>query len=135
LNLRDKTDVRTEKNRRSEWLKVVDLIFRSWHIGTSSVFFGGVFFLIPFARLAAWHHLALATGVIMIIFNTLKSRHWPYQGRGAAALLHVCVVWSVHLWPGQAVPVLSTALALGVIGSHMPGSIRHWSLVHGRRID
>jgi hypothetical protein len=128
-------NVRPDKDKKSEWLKVVDLFFRSWHIGTSSVFFGGLVFLVPFTRLAAWHHLAIATGIIMIIFNTLKSRHWPYQGRGVAALLHVGIVWSVHIWPGQAAPLLATALAIGVTGSHMPGSIRHWSLIHGKRID
>jgi hypothetical protein len=126
---------RTDKTRRPGWPKVVDLVLRSCHIGTSSVLFGGAVLAVPFTRLSTWHHLAIATGSVFIIFNTIKCRHWPYQGRGVAAWLHIGLVWLVHIRPELVVPVLSTALAVGVTGSHMPGSIRHWSLVHRRRID
>ena len=71
----------------------------------------------------------------MIISNICQSRHWPYQGRGLAAALHIGLVWLVHLRAELMVPLLTTALAAGVVGSHMPGFIRHWSLVHRRRID
>jgi len=126
----DRTD-----NKRRSWTKPVDLILRSCHIGTSSVLFGGAVLAVPFTRLSAWHHLAIATGSVFIIFNIFKSRHWPYQGRGAAAWLHVGLVWLVHARPELTVPMLATALAVGVVGSHMPGSLRHWSLVHGRRLS
>jgi hypothetical protein len=133
--IRDDYNGRTERKRRSEWFKVVDLFLRSCHIGTSSIFFGGVVLAVPFARLAHWHHLAIATGCVMIIYNIYKSRHWPYQGRGVMAWLHIGLVWIVHVRPGAVIPLLTIALAIGVIGSHSPGSIRHWSMVHGRRID
>lgn len=128
-------DDRTADKRRPGWPKVVDLVLRSCHIGTSSVLFGGVVLAVPFTRLSTWHHLAIATGSALIIFNIFKSRHWPYQGRGLVAALHIGLVWLVHIRPELMVPVLSTALAVGVVGSHMPGFIRHWSLVHRRRIE
>lgn len=71
----------------------------------------------------------------MIISNIWQSRHWPYQGRGVMAGVHVGMVWLVHLKPDIIVPMLAAALAVGVIGSHLPGFIRHWSLLHRRRID
>ena len=128
-------EVRTDKTRRPGWPKVVDLVLRSGHIGTSSVLFGGVVLAVPFTRLLTWHHLSIATGCILIIFNIFKSRHWPYQGRGVAAWLHIGLVWLVHVRPELVVPLLATALSVGVVGSHMPGFIRHWSLVHRRRIE
>ena len=128
------TEYRTEK-RRSTWPKVVDLLLRSSHIGTSSVLFGGIVWAVPYARFSTWHHLAIATGIFLIILNVWRSRHWPYQGRGVMAWLHIGLVGLVHVLPTEALPMLVTALAVGVVGSHMPGSLRHWSLVHRRRID
>jgi hypothetical protein len=126
---------RTDNKQRPGWPKAVDLLLRSGHIGTSSVLFGGVILAVPFTRLSTWHHLSIATGSALIIFNIFKSRHWPYQGRGLMAALHIGLVWLVHVRPELMVPLLATALAVGVVGSHMPGFIRHWSLVHRRRIE
>lgn len=121
--------------RRSGWSKLLDLFLRSCHIGTSSVLYGGVVCAVPFATLSTWHHLAIATGGGLILFNVCKCRHWPYQGRGLMAWLHVGLVWFVHVWPELVVPLLVTALAVGVGGSHMPAFLRHWSLIHGRVLD
>lgn len=128
-------EYRGDKDRRRSWPKVLDLLLRSSHIGVSSVLFGGIVLAVPFARLSTWHHLAIATGVFLIILNIWRSRHWPYQGRGVASWLHIGLVWLVHVWPLQALPMLATALAVGVVGSHMPGALRHWSFVHRCRID
>lgn len=121
-----------DHKRRSGWSKALDLFLRSCHIGTSSVLLGGVVWDIPFTRLSTWHYLTISTGCALIIFNICKSRHWPYQGSGLMAALHVGLFWFVHARPELMAPVLATALTVGVVGSHMPGSLRHWSLVHGR---
>jgi hypothetical protein len=123
---------RADKNKRTGWSKVVDLILRSCHIGISSVLFGGLVWEIPFARLAPWHSAVIATGSALIVFNIYKSRHWPYQGRGLMAALHLGLIGFVHIRPDLVLPVIATALAVGVTGSHMPAFIRHWSLLHRR---
>lgn len=123
---------RSGKIKRSGWSKVVDLILRSSHIGITSVLFGGFVWKIPFARLAQWHNLVIVTGSCLIVFNIYKSRHWPYQGRGLMAGLHLCLIGFVHIRPDLLLPVIATALAVGVTGSHMPALLRHWSLVHRR---
>jgi len=126
---------RSEKKKRSGWNKVIDMILRSCHIGTSSVLFGGFFWAVPYPRLATWHHLVIATGSSLILFNIYRSRHWPYQGRGLAAALHVSLLWLVHARPATMLPVLTVVLTVGVVGSHMPAFLRHWSLVHRRVLD
>lgn len=131
----DDNEITTEKKRRSEGPKYVDLVLRVGHVVTSSVLFGGVVWAVPFVRLATWHYLAIATGAALIVFSICRSRHWPYQGRGVAAWLHAGLIWLAHIRPEAMMPVLVTVLVLGVIGSHLPGTIRHWSLLHGRRID
>ena len=126
---------KTEKKRRSDGPKYVDLLLRVCHVVTSSVLFGGIVWAAPFVRLVTWHYLTIATGAALIIFSICRSRHWPYQGRGVVAWLHAGLIGLAHVLPEAMMPVLVTVLALGVIGSHLPGSIRHWSLLHGRRID
>jgi hypothetical protein len=125
----------TDKKKRPGWVKPVELILRSCHIGVTSVLFGGVVFAVPFMQLYVWHNLAIATGCALIVSGVCQSRHWIYQGRGITAILHVGLLGLIHLRPEFIVPVLSTVLVLGVIGSNMPGYIRHYSLVHGQRID
>lgn len=134
-NMNNDYQGRTNNEKRRVWPKVADLFLRSCHIGTSSVLFGGIVWAVPYPRLSTWHHLAIATGIFLIILNIWRSRHWPYQGRGVAAWLHIGLVWLVHVWPAHALSMLVTALAFGVVGSHMPGALRHWSFVHRRRID
>jgi hypothetical protein len=125
----------TTKKRRSGWSKVLDLILRSCHIGTSGVLLGGFVWAVPYTRLSTWHHLTIATGSALIIFNICKCRHWPYQGRGLMAALHVGLLWFVHVRPEIMMPILATVLTVGVVGSHMPAFLRHWSLVHRRILD
>ena len=134
-NMGSDNEDRTDTKRRSGWSKSLDLLLRACHIGTSSVLFGGVVLAVPFTRLSTSHHLAIATGSALVILNICKCRHWPYQGRGLMAVLHIGLIWFVHVRPELMVPVIMTALAVGVVGSHMPAFLRHWSLLHGRRID
>jgi hypothetical protein len=100
-----------------------------------SVLFGGLFWQEPFAGLLLWHKLTIVTGVLLIGSGIVQSRHWIYQWRGVMALSHGALVWLVHSYPQQMAPALMVVLASGVIGSHLPGNIRHWSLLHRRRID
>lgn len=131
---REQKNGRDGKKRRN-WTKAVDMILRCCHITIASVLFGGLVWAVPYSRLANWHHLVIATGSALILFNIYRCRHWPYQGRGLMAALHVSLFWLVHARPETMTPVLVTALTVGVIGSHMPAFLRHWSLLHRRVLD
>lgn len=120
---------------RSEMVKMFDLMLRVWHVATASVLFGGLFWGVQFTRLTNWHRLTIWSGVAIIVASICRSRHWPYQGRGVTAALHVGLLWLLHGNPEARGPLLMAVLISGVIGSHLPGNIRHWSLLHGRRID
>lgn len=124
-----------DKKRRSGASKALDLVLRSGHIGTASVLFGGLILGVPFSRLTDWHALAIATGCALIVAGLLQSRHWPYQGRGLMALVHIGLLGLVHYRHDLMVPVLVAVLIIGVVGSNMPGHLRHWSVLHRQRID
>jgi hypothetical protein len=123
------------KKKRSGWSKISNLIFRVFHVAVGCVLFGGLFWQEPFARLLLWHNLTIVSGFLLIAFSMIQSRHWIYQGRGVMALFHAALVWPAHSYSQEMAAVLMAVLASGVIGSHLPGSIRHWSLVHRCRID
>lgn len=129
------SESRKDRKKRSGWFKVLDMVLRSCHIGTSSVLVGGLVFAVPFTRLSTWHNLTIATGSALILFNVLKCRHWPYQGRGLMAALHVGLLWFAHVRTEYMVPLLMAVLTIGVVGSHMPALLRHWSVVHRRVLD
>lgn len=128
-------EAKTEKKRRPAWPKLLDLAIRVCHVVTSSVLFGGIVWAVPFVRLTSWHYLTIVTGIALVASGIWGSRHWPYQGRGLTAALHTGLLWLVHIRPDTMMVVLVIVLATGVTGSHLPGHIRHWSLVHRRRID
>ncbi len=128
-------DGKKEKKRLPGWVKAIDLFLRSSHIGVTAVLFGGAVWAVPFEQLYPWHHLAIATGAALVVSGVCQCRHWPYQVRGLMAGAHVGLLGLVHFRPELMVPVLTAVLVIGVLGSNMPGYIRHWSLVHGRRID
>lgn len=124
-----------EKKQRSGWIRMFEIAVRTGHIGTTGILFGAAIFAVPFARFLLWHQLAIASGIVLTILAICQSRHWFYQVRGVMAITHVGLLGLVHYNPELRVPILTLVLVLGVFGSHMPGGIRHWSLVHGRRID
>ncbi|MDA8428550.1 MAG: hypothetical protein M0T70_04780 [Geobacteraceae bacterium] len=126
---------RTDKKQRSDWPKLLDLVLRSWHVGASSVLFGAVVWGVPFVRFSTWHHLTIASGCALIISGICRCRHWPYQGRGLMAAAHIGLIALIHGRPDPNMEVLAMVLVAGVVGSHLPGNLRHWSLLHGRRID
>jgi hypothetical protein len=128
-------EIKANKKKRPTWPKLLDLLIRVFHVGTSSVLFGGIVWAVPFTQLSSWHRLTIITGIALIISGICGSRHWPYQGRGLTATVHVGLLGLIHVRPATMLPVLTLVLIAGVAGSHLPGFIRHWSLLHGRRVD
>jgi uncharacterized membrane protein HdeD (DUF308 family) len=124
-----------EKKRRSGASKALDLVLRCGHIGAASILFGGLVLSVPFTRLTLWHSLAIASGAALILAGICQSRHWPYQGRGLMALVHIGLLGLLHHRHDLMLPVLTAVLVFGVIGSNMPGYLRHWSVLHGQRMD
>ncbi len=124
-----------EKKRRPGWVQALDLVLRTWHIGVTSVLFGGVVCAVSIGQLFAWHHLAIASGGALIVSRMCQSRHWLYQVRGIMALTHVGLLGIVHVYPEYSIPVLTAILILGVFAANLPGYIKQWSLLHWCRVE
>ena len=127
--------MRGEHNQRPTWKRILDVVLRTVHVLVISVLFGGAVFKIPAAQLSPWKYLAIVTGGALIVSEILHSRHWPYQGRGVMVFIHVGLFSLAGFQPGLAIPCLLAALVVGMLGSHMPKKLRHWSFIHGRVQD
>jgi hypothetical protein len=124
-----------DKKKRPGWVQAVDLVLRTWHIGVTGILFGGFVFAVSFERLLAWHNMAIASGGALVISRVCQSRHWPYQVRGIIAMVHVGLLWIVHIHPEYSIPVLTGVMILGVFSANLPGYIKQWSVVHKCRVE
>jgi hypothetical protein len=115
-------------------VRAVEILCRTSHIGAMAILLGGHHFAVAHGSLLPWKILTAVTGAVLLVTEVRHSRHWVYQGRGIVTMLHVGVL-ALLAFPGIAQPAMVTALVIGSIGSHLPRSVRKWSLRHRRVVD
>lgn len=118
--------------KRAWWARALDICFRTAHIGLIGILLGGAVFQAPSQALHRYAYLMVLTGLGLLATELHHSLRWPHEGRGLLAVGHMLPVFFLHLWPGWCVEMLWVALVLGAVGSHMPRTWRHWSLVYGK---
>ena len=79
-----------------------------------------------------WRLATTFSGAALLATEASHSRHWPYQGRGLLSIAHIGVLLLGHFANRAGTPVAIAALVIGAVASHLPRSIRKWSLVHRR---
>jgi hypothetical protein len=79
-----------------------------------------------------WRLATTITGAALLATEASHTRHWPYQGRGLLSIAHIGVLLLGHVSNRAGTPVAIAALVIGAVASHLPRSIRKWSLVHRR---
>ena len=109
------------------WTRFVDITLRTAHVLVISLLFGGAVYRIPSEQITTLQHLAALTGIALIFSEFLHRPHWLTQIRGVMVLVHAGLLGLAIFRPDWAVPCLITALVVGMVGSHMPKKIRHWS--------
>jgi len=119
---------------RSGTARTVGIVLRTAHLGAMAALSGGLLFDVPAATLRPWLILTLASGAALLLSELSHSRHWVYQGRGLLALAHVGVLGLLS-WGGMSRAGAAGALVIGAVGSHLPRSLRRWSLRHRRVVD
>ena len=109
----------------------IALAARSAHLLAMAGYLGGR--LAGRDRGSRWRLATTLTGAALLATEISHSRHWPTEGRGLMAIAHIGLLPLGHVHPRAGVPVAIAALLVGAVGSHLPKSIRKWSLVdrHG----
>jgi hypothetical protein len=110
--------------------RAVNIALRTAHLGAMAVLAGGVAFGVPGASSGLAAALTVATGAALLLSEMSHGAGWLGEGRGLLAILHVAVAAGLFA-AGQARAGAATALVVGAVGSHLPRSLRRWSIRRG----
>lgn len=113
----------------------ISIAFRTLHLLGSSFLVGGHAFGADPQRLIGLLYLTVGSGAGLILLELYRSCDWVYQGMGLLVIIKTAITALAGIWWEQRVPLLCVVVALGSVGSHMPGSYRHYSLWHGRVLE
>ena len=114
--------------------RTISVAVRTAHVGAMAVVVGGSHFSAPRASLGTWILSTVVTGLALLATEMRHSRHWILQGRGVIALAHLAPLALLAV-DGMERAALAGALIVGAVGSHLPRSVRKFSLRHGRVVE
>jgi hypothetical protein len=115
-------------------VRAIRIALRTAHLAAFAILYGGHWYGVAPERLIPALLATLATGGALVALEIYRAPVWPLQVRGVATLLKVVLVaavglaWDARLW------LLTAAIVIGGVSSHMPGRFRYYSLAHGRVI-
>ena len=112
--------------------RLAGITVRTAHIIVTSIYVGGRLWDVPSEKLRVWRYLTTATGVMLLISEAGHSRNWPHQGRGLTTMAHIGALLQGHFDPKLAKASPVAAMLIGSVGSHLPRSLRKWSVVRGK---
>jgi hypothetical protein len=124
--------VTPEETPRVSAERLAGITVRTAHIIVTSIYVGGRLWDVPSEKLRVWRYLTTATGVMLLISEAGHSRNWPHQGRGLTTMAHIGALLPGHFDPKLAKASPVAAMLIGSVGSHLPRSLRKWSVVRGK---
>jgi len=105
---------------------------RTAHTLAFAALYGGHVYGIAAERLRPALVATVASGLALMALEMYRTPVWPVQLRGLAAFAKLALVAAVGLWWNARVALLSAAIVIGGVASHMPGRYRYYSVLHGR---
>jgi hypothetical protein len=109
--------------------RMAAIAVRTAHVLAASIYLGGRMMDTSDEALRPWRRLTTVTGSVLLATELAHSRNWAHQGRGLTTLAHVGVLTLGHATPRLAKAAPVAALVIGSIGSHLPRSVRKWSVL------
>jgi hypothetical protein len=117
--------------RAFAWARPLQLVLRSVHIAAMALVLGGIPFGADFEALRLPILLTVISGVLLFTVDLAKDGGILVQGSGLAVLLKLALLGVGVLQPVHRLPWYLAATLVASVGSHMPGSWRHFSLLRG----
>ncbi len=112
--------------------RLFDVGVRTAHLLAVGMYLGGIAWDAPEPRVREWRALTIATGTALLVAEASASPNWPHQSRGLTTIAHAALLAPAHRWPQRAFPIAVAALLIGAVGSHLPRSVRKWSVLKRR---
>lgn len=118
----------------SRGARAVGIVLRTAHLFAMALFVGGLHLDAAEPVLRPWRIATVVTGIGLLATEMSHGRAWIHQVRGLTAVAHVAVL-ALLAFGGMGRPASTLALVLGAVGSHLPRSIRKFSVRYGRVVD
>jgi len=119
---------------RAAGVRALRTALRTAHLIAFGTLYGGHVYGVEAERLVPALIATVATGGAFMGLEIYRAPVWLVQVRGLATLVKLALVVGVAaLWPLR-VPLLTLALVIGAVTSHMPSRWRYYSLLHGRAV-
>ncbi len=112
--------------------RILRTALRTAHLIAAGALYGGHVYGVEAERLVPALAAVLATGGAFLALEVYQSSIWLVQVRGVATLAKLAMVAAVALFWDFRVPLLTLAVIVGGVSSHMPGRWRYHSVLHGR---
>ncbi len=108
---------------------------RTVHVAAMGIVLGGVAFDVPGGRLLVPSLLTAASGAVLLGIELWKGLDFAWQGAGAAVWLKLALLGLGAIFPSARLEWYLAATAAASVGSHMPGSWRHYSFPDRRVLE
>jgi hypothetical protein len=118
-----------ELPRHFRWARQAQVVLRSIHIAAMALVVGGIPFGAGFHALRGPILITLASGVLLFALDLAKDMAMLSQGSGVAVMLKLGLLGMGVLQPSARLPWYLAATLVASVGSHMPGSWRHFSFI------
>ncbi len=112
--------------------RLLQVALRTIHILAMALVLGALPFGAGHAQLRVPILLTVVSGVALFVLDLAKDPGILVQGSGLMVLAKLALLGCGLLWPSQRLAWYLVATAVASVGSHMPGSWRHFELGGGR---
>jgi hypothetical protein len=111
--------------------RALNVALRTVHLAAMALLAGGLAYGVPAGSLRGAIAATVLSGAALLVSEMSHGRGWLWEGRGLLALAHVGLL-AVLVAAGRPRAGAALALVVGALGSHLPRTLRRWSLRTGR---
>lgn len=113
-------------------MRALRTTLRTAHLVAFGALYGGHIYGVPAERLWPALLATVATGGAFMSLEIYRTPLWLAQLRGVATLVKIALVAAVAIFWNVRVWLLTAAIIIAGVASHMPGRYRYYSVLHGR---
>lgn len=125
---------RWETTRPFPGIRSIRTTLRTAHLIAFGILYGGHVYGVAADRLWPALLATVGSGTALMSIEVYRMPLWLVQMRGVATLAKIALVAAVPaLWSFR-IALLTVAIVIGGIASHMPGRYRYYSIIHGRQV-
>lgn len=125
---------RWQQPRPLPGVRAIRITLRTAHVAAFSALYGGHIYGMAAQSLRLALLATVASGGALMALELYRTPLWLIQVRGLATLAKIGLVAAVAVCWDFRVALLTAAVVIGTVVSHMPGRYRYYSFIHGRAI-